>query len=245
MLKDHVAIVTGASRGIGKAVALQLAKNGCHIAGIGRSQSSADQVKAEIEALGVRYLGFAVDVSKSEQVNTCVEAVLKEFGRIDILINNAGITKDTLLIRMSDEDWNSVLQTNLSGAFHWARAVGKVMMKARQGRIVNIGSVVGLHGNAGQANYAAAKAGLIGLTKSVAKELAPRHVTCNVICPGFIQTDMTDVLPEELKAKLLEVIPLKRFGSGDDIAQMALYLSSPAGAYITGQALVVDGGLFI
>jgi 3-oxoacyl-[acyl-carrier protein] reductase len=244
-LTDQVAIVTGASRGIGKAVAIELAKEGCHIAGIGRSQESANAVADEIRALGVNYTGYGVDVSKSEAVNACVEEVHKEFGKIDILINNAGITKDTLLIRMSDDDWNSVLQTNLTGAFNWARATGKIMMKARYGRIINVGSVIGLHGNAGQANYAAAKAGLIGLTKSVAKELASRNITCNVICPGFIQTDMTDGLPEELKNKLLETIPLKRFGSGLDIANMALFLSSSSGSYITGQALTVDGGLFI
>ncbi len=244
-LTDQVAIVTGASRGIGKAVALALAKEGCHIAGIGRSPESANAVAEEIRALGVNYSGYGVDVSQSAAVNACVEQVHKEFGRIDILINNAGITKDTLLIRMSDEDWNSVLQTNLTGAFNWARATGKIMMKARQGRIINVGSVIGLHGNAGQANYAAAKAGLIGLTKSVAKELASRNITCNVICPGFIQTDMTDGLPEELKTKLLETIPLKRFGQGEDIANMAVFLSSSSGSYITGQALTVDGGLFI
>lgn len=244
-LTDQVAIVTGASRGIGKAVALALAKEGCHIAGIGRSPESANAVAEEIRALGVKYTGYGVDVSQSEAVNTCVEQVHKEFGKIDILINNAGITKDTLLIRMSDEDWNCVLQTNLTGAFNWARAAGKIMMKARQGRIVNVGSVIGLHGNAGQANYAAAKAGLIGLTKSVAKELASRNITCNVICPGFIQTDMTDGLPTELKTKLLETIPLKRFGTGEDIANMAVFLSSSTGSYITGQALTVDGGLFI
>ncbi len=244
-LTDQVAIVTGASRGIGKAVALALAKEGCHIAGIGRSPESANAVAEVIRALGVNYSGYGVDVSQSAAVNACVEQVHKEFGRIDILINNAGITKDTLLIRMSDEDWNSVLQTNLTGAFNWARATGKIMMKARQGRIINVGSVIGLHGNAGQANYAAAKAGLIGLTKSVAKELASRNITCNVICPGFIQTDMTDGLPEELKTKLLETIPLKRFGQGEDIANMAVFLSSSSGSYITGQALTVDGGLFI
>jgi 3-oxoacyl-[acyl-carrier protein] reductase len=244
-LANQVALVTGASRGIGKAIALKLAREGCHIAGIGRSAESAQAVAAEIRALGVNYTGYGVDISQSEAVTNCVEAVQKEFGKIDILVNNAGITKDTLLIRMSDEDWNSVLQTNLGGAFNWARATAKVMMKARQGRIINVGSVIGLHGNAGQANYAAAKAGLIGLTKSVAKELAPRNITCNVICPGFIQTDMTDGLPPELKTKLLENIPLKRFGTGEDIAEMVLFLSSSGASYITGQTFTVDGGLFI
>ena len=244
-LSNQVAVVTGASRGIGKAVALALAGEGCHIAGIARTEASAGAVAEEIKALGVKYHGYAVDVSSSDSVNAAVEQIHKDFGQIDILINNAGITRDTLLIRMSDEDWDAVLQTNLKGAFNWTRAAARIMMKARKGRIVNIGSVIGLHGNAGQCNYAAAKAGLIGFTKSVAKELASRNITCNVVCPGFIQTDMTDVLAAELKQKLLEQIPLKRLGEARDVAEMALFLSGPASSYITGQAFTVDGGLFI
>ena len=244
-LSNQVAIVTGASRGIGKAVALALAKEGCHIAGIARSEASAGAVAGEIKALGVKYSGYAVDVSSSDSVNAAVEQIHKDFGQIDILVNNAGITRDTLLIRMSDEDWDAVLQTNLKGAFNWTRAAARVMMKARKGRMVNIGSVIGLHGNAGQCNYAAAKAGLIGLSKSVAKELASRNITCNVICPGFIQTDMTDVLSGELKQKLLEQIPLKRLGEAGDVAELALFLSGPDSSYITGQTFTVDGGLFI
>ncbi|MDR0534233.1 MAG: 3-oxoacyl-[acyl-carrier-protein] reductase [Verrucomicrobiales bacterium] len=244
-LSNQTAIVTGASRGIGKAIALALAREGCNIAAVARSDSSANSIAEEIKALGVKFAGYGVDISSSASVNECVDKVQKEFGNIDILINNAGITRDTLIMRMTDEDWDSVLQTNLKGAFNWTRAATKYMMKARKGKIINVGSVIGLHGNAGQANYAAAKAGLIGLTKSVAKELAGRNITCNVICPGFIQTDMTDVLSEELKQKLQEQIPLKRLGAAGDVAELALYLSCAGSNYMTGQVLTVDGGLFI
>jgi 3-oxoacyl-[acyl-carrier protein] reductase len=244
-LKDQVAIVTGASRGIGKAVALELAAQGCAIAGVSRSLESASAIAAEVEALGVAYRPYAVDVADTAAVTAAVDQIQRDFGRIDILVNNAGITRDTLLMRMSDEDWTTVLQTNLTGAFNWLRPVSKLMVKARAGRIINIGSVIGLHGNAGQANYAAAKAGLIGLTKSAAKELAPRGITVNVICPGFIETDMTAVLKDDLKAKLLEAIPLKRFGTPADVARLTAFLAGPDASYITGQALTVDGGLFI
>jgi 3-oxoacyl-[acyl-carrier protein] reductase len=244
-MKDHVAIVTGASRGIGKAIALALAKEGVHIAGISRSEQSAAEPAEAIKALGVTYRGYAVDVSNAAAVEQAVAQIEKDFGRIDILVNNAGITRDTLLIRMSEDDWNAVISTNLTGAFHWTKPVARIMMKARAGRIINISSVIGQHGNAGQANYAAAKAGLIGFSKSVAKEFAARGVTCNVICPGFIQTDMTHVLSEELKGKLMENIPLKRFGNADDIAGGVVFLASPAASYMTGQVLTIDGGLFI
>ncbi|MEM1157324.1 MAG: 3-oxoacyl-ACP reductase FabG [Verrucomicrobiota bacterium] len=244
-LKDQIAIVTGASRGIGKAIALDLAQNGCHIAGISRSVDSANRIKADVEALGVRYLGLGVDVSSSEAVLAAVDEIVKEFKTIDILVNNAGITRDTLLMRMTDEDWNTVIQTNLSGSFFWIKGVTRTMMKARKGRIVNISSVIGQHGNAGQVNYAASKAGMIGMTQSVAKEFAPRGITCNAICPGFIQTDMTDELSDELKAALLEKLPLKRLGKPEDIAYMTTFLCSAEAGYITGQALTVDGGLFI
>jgi 3-oxoacyl-[acyl-carrier protein] reductase len=244
-LTDQVAIVTGASRGIGKAIALDLAQTGCHIAGISRSDESANRIKAEVEALGVRYQGYGVDVSSSAAVQTAVDEIVKEFQTVDILVNNAGITRDTLLMRMTDEDWNSVIQTNLSGCYYWIKGVTRTMMKARKGRIVNISSVIGQHGNAGQANYAASKAGMIGLTQSVAKEFAPRGITCNAVCPGFIQTDMTDELSDELKGKLMEQIPLKRLGNPEDVAHLTTFLCSEAAGYITGQALTVDGGLFI
>lgn len=244
-LKDKVAIVTGASRGIGKAVALKLASEGCHIAGVSRSEESANSIAEDIKAKGVNYKGYGVDIADTEQVAQAVDQIANDFENIDILINNAGITRDTLLMRMSDEDWNTVIQTNLTGAFNWIRPVTKLMMRARAGKIINIGSVVGLHGNAGQANYSAAKAGLIGFSKSVAKEFGARSITCNVICPGFIETDMTDVLGENLKEKLLENIPLKRLGSPEDVASLAYFLSSPESNYITGQVFTVDGGLFI
>ncbi|MDR1192046.1 MAG: 3-oxoacyl-[acyl-carrier-protein] reductase [Verrucomicrobiales bacterium] len=244
-LSNQTAIVTGASRGIGKAIALTLAREGCNIAGVARSAASADSVAGEIRALGVKFSGYGVDIASSSAVNECVEQVQKEFGGIDLLVNNAGITRDTLLLRMSDADWATVLQTNLTGAFNWTRAVTRPMMKARKGKIINVGSVIGLHGNAGQANYAAAKAGLVGFSKSVAKELAARNITCNVICPGFIQTDMTATLAEELKQKLLEQIPLKRLGAADDVAALTLFLSGSGADYITGQVFTVDGGLFI
>ena len=244
-LKDQVAIVTGASRGIGKAVALRLAAEGCHIAGVSRSTESANAIAADVQALGVTYRGYGVDVANTTAVSAAVDQIRQDFGKIDILVNNAGITRDGLIMRMSDEDWQAVIQTNLTGAFNWLRPVTKLMIKACSGRVVNIGSVIGLHGNAGQANYAAAKAGLIGLTKSAAKELASRNITVNVICPGFIETDMTGGLGDDLKAKMLENIPLKRFGTPDDIAHLTAFLCGPSSSYMTGQALTVDGGLFI
>ncbi|MDR2463042.1 MAG: 3-oxoacyl-[acyl-carrier-protein] reductase [Verrucomicrobiales bacterium] len=244
-LTNQTAIVTGASRGIGKAIALTLAREGCNIAGVARNEASADSVAEEVRALGVKFTGYGVDISSSSAVNECVDRVQREFGGIDILINNAGITRDTLLMKMSDEDWTTVLQTNLNGAFNWTRAVTRPMMKARKGKIINVSSVIGLHGNAGQANYAAAKAGLIGFSKSVARELAARNITCNVICPGFIQTDMTSALAEELRQKLQDQIPLKRLGTADDVAALSLFLSGSGSDYITGQIFTVDGGLFI
>lgn len=240
-----VALVTGASRGIGKGIATALAKAGYNIAGVSRSDATAGEPAETIRALGVDYKGYGVDVSQAEAVEAAVVQIEKDFGRIDVLVNNAGITRDTLLMRMTAEDWNAVIHTNLTGAFHWTKPVSRIMMKARAGRIVNISSVIGQHGNAGQANYAAAKAGLIGFTKSVAKEFASRNITCNVICPGFIQTDMTDALPADLKEKLTQNIALKRLGTPDDIAGVVVFLASPAAGYITGQELTVDGGLFI
>ena len=242
-LQNQVAIVTGTSRGIGRAIALRLAREGCKIVGISRSVESCRPVAEEMRVLGAEFTPYAVDVSNEHAVAEVVEAAQQKMGKIDILVNNAGITRDGLLMRMTSEDWDAVLQTNLKGAFYWIKHVTKHMMRARYGRIVNISSIIGLRGNAGQANYAAAKAGLIGLTKSVAREFASRQITCNAICPGFIQTDMTASLPEELKKKLLEEIPLKRLGVPEDIAGAALFLCLPDASYMTGQALVVDGGL--
>jgi 3-oxoacyl-[acyl-carrier protein] reductase len=240
-----VAIVTGASRGIGRAIALALAQSGHDIAGVSRSEASAQEPAAAIQETGARYQGYAVDVSKAEEVDAAVAKIENDFGRIDVLVNNAGITRDTLMLRMSTDDWNAVIQTNLTGAFHWTKPVSRLMMRARTGRIINISSVIGQHGNAGQVNYSAAKAGLIGFTKAVAKELAPRGITCNAVCPGFIQTDMTDGLPADLKEKLLANIPLKRLGTPEDIAGAVAFLASPHAGYLTGQEITIDGGLFI
>jgi len=244
-LQDKIAIVTGASRGIGRAIALDLASKGCHIAGISRSESSAASITADVEAHGVRYQPHAANVASLDEVTATAEAILKEFENVDILVNNAGITRDTLLMRMSADDWSDVLNTNLTGAFNWTRALTRSMTRARSGRIINISSVIGEHGNAGQANYAAAKAGLLGLTKSVAKELAGRGITCNCICPGFIETDMTSELDESLRSRLLDQIPLKRFGTPEDVAALCSFLAGPSASYVTGQAWTVDGGLFV
>ena len=239
-LSGKVALVTGSTRGIGRAIAGRLAECGATVAIVGRDQAKADAVAAEI---GGGAKGFACDIGDTAQVQALVEAVEKALGGCDILVNNAGITKDNLMLRMKDEDWNAVLETNLRSAFVAIRAAQRGMMKKRWGRIINIASVVGLIGNAGQANYAASKAGLIGLSKSVAKELASRNVLCNVVAPGFIKTDMTDAMTPEAVAKLSAQIPLDRFGSPEDIAGAVAFLASDFAAYITGQVLTVDGGM--
>jgi 3-oxoacyl-[acyl-carrier protein] reductase len=239
-LTGKVALVTGSTRGIGRAIAGRLAECGATLAIVGRDQAKADAVAAEI---GGGAKGFACDISDSAQVIALVESVEKALGGCDILVNNAGITKDNLMLRMKDDDWNAVIETNLRSAFVAIRAAQRGMMKKRWGRIINIASVVGLIGNAGQANYAASKAGLIGLSKSVAKELASRNVLCNVVAPGFIKTDMTDAMTPDAVAKLSAQIPLDRFGSPDDIASAVAFLASDHAAYITGQVLTVDGGM--
>lgn len=239
-LTGKVALVTGSTRGIGRAIAEALAACGATVAIVGRDQAKADAVAAEV---GGGAKGFACDIADPAQVTALVEAVDKALGGVDILVNNAGITKDNLMLRMKDEDWNAVLETNLRSAFVAIRTAQRGMMKKRWGRIINIASVVGLIGNAGQANYAASKAGLIGLSKSVAKELASRNVLCNVVAPGFIKTDMTDAMAPEAVAKLSAQIPLDRFGSPDDIAGAVAFLASDHAAYITGQVLTVDGGM--
>lgn len=241
-LTGQVAFVTGSTRGIGRAIAERLHAAGARVAIIGRKPEAAAEVAA---ALGEGAQGFGCDVAQSAQVDAAVAAAEKALGPISILVNNAGLTRDNILLRLSDEDWNAVLEANLTGAFHTTRAIIKGMMKRRAGRIINITSVVGLTGNKGQANYAASKAGLIGFTKSVAREYASRNVLVNCIAPGFIDTDMTAALPAEARDALLGQIALGRLGQPADIAGAVLFLSSGLASYITGQVLVVDGGMVI
>ena len=245
MLVDgRIALVTGASRGIGRAVALALAAEGADVAvNYAGSEKAAQEVAEAIRAMGRRALVVQADVSDAEAVQKMVAAVTSEFGRIDILVNNAGITRDGLLMRMKDEDWEAVLKTNLTGVYNCTKAVAKGMMKQRYGRIINMTSVVGVTGNAGQANYAAAKAGVIGLTKSTAKELGSRAITANAIAPGFIESDMTAGLPEKNKQEMAAAIPLGKFGQPADVAQAVVFLASDWASYITGQTLHVDGGM--
>jgi 3-oxoacyl-[acyl-carrier protein] reductase len=242
-LDGKVAVVTGAGRGIGKAIALRLASEGAAVACCSRTEANSAAVAQEISASGGKAAAFAVDVADAAQVTAVCEKILKDFGRADILVNNAGVTKDGLLMRMSDADWDAVLDTNLKGAFLFTKALSRAMMKQRYGRIINISSIIGLTGNAGQSNYAASKAGLIGFTKSVARELASRNITANAIAPGFIETDMTSGLTEEIRETMRKNIPLARMGSAEDVAGVALFLASDKAAYITGQTLTVDGGM--
>ena len=242
-LTHQIAVVTGAGRGIGRAIALKFAAAGADVACISRTLENAEKVAAEVRALGRRAWAHAVDVSDPLAVATAAEKILAEAGRVDILVNNAGITRDGLLMRMSEADWDAVLDTNLKGAFVMTKAFTRAFLKQRAGRIINVASVIGLIGNAGQCNYAASKAGLIGFTKSVARELASRGITANALAPGFIETDMTAELKPELKAELLKQIPLARLGQSEDIAEAALFLAGPGARYITGQVLAVDGGM--
>lgn len=244
LLDGKTALVTGASRGIGRAIALRLAAEGARVAiNYAGNVKAAEEVKAAIEAAGGTAILCRADVADSAAVEAMVADVAKEFGAIDILVNNAGITRDTLLMRMKDEDFAKVLDTNLKGVFYCTKAVAKLMMKKRAGRIVNMASVVGLVGNAGQTNYAAAKAGVIGFSKSAAKELASRGITVNAVAPGFIGTDMTADLPESVKEKALSDIPLGRAGQPEDVANAVLFLASEQASYITGQVVHVDGGM--
>jgi len=243
MLKDQVAVITGGARGIGKEIALRFAREGARLALYDLNQAQLEPTVAELRTLGVEAEGFPANVTDPAQVDDAVQKTLDKWGRIDILINNAGITKDGLLLRMDVAAWDAVMAVNLRGTFLCTKAVSRLMLKQKAGRIVNIASIIGLVGNAGQANYAASKAGIIGLTKSVAKELASRGVTCNAIAPGFMQTEMTAVLPEEVKQAMLRQIPLGAFGTPADVAEAALFLVSAASRYITGQVLVVDGGM--
>ncbi|MCQ4697460.1 3-oxoacyl-[acyl-carrier-protein] reductase [Paeniclostridium sordellii] len=243
-LNGKVALITGGSRGIGKAIAIKLASYKANIViNYTSNKEHALKVKEEIESYGVKSIVIKCDVSKSDEVNNMIEEVVKEFGQIDILVNNAGITRDGLLMRMKEEDFDSVIDINLKGVFNCTKSATKYMMKKRYGKIINISSVVGLIGNAGQANYCASKAGVIGLTKSSARELASRNINVNAIAPGFIDTDMTSVLNENLKETLLKNIPQNRFGSPEDVANLVLFLASDMSSYITGQIINVDGGM--
>jgi 3-oxoacyl-[acyl-carrier protein] reductase len=241
--ESRTALVTGASRGLGRAIAERLARDGWRVELVARQADKLNEVRAAIEAAGGKACVHTADISDPKSADQVIAAVEKESGPLGALINNAGITKDGLLMRMDDADWSAVIDTNLTGAFRWIRAASRGMLKARAGRIVNIGSVVGLVGNAGQANYAAAKAGLIGLTQSVAREFASRGVTCNCVCPGFFATDMTSVLKEDLKSKVLTGIPLGRFGKPEEVAGLVSFLCGPDAGYVTGQAWAIDGGM--
>lgn len=243
LLDNQIAVVTGAGRGIGRAIALRFAAEGADIVCVSRTQENSDKVATEVQTLGRRAWALAVDVSDAAAVEAAAAKITADCGRVDILVNNAGVTRDTLLMRMSEADWDTVLDTNLKGAFLVTKAFTRAFLKQRSGRIINLASVVGLMGNAGQANYAASKAGLIGFTKSVAREFASRGVTVNAIAPGFIETDMTAVLKDEQKQELLKQIPLGSLGQAEDIAQGALYLAGAGARYVTGQVLVVDGGM--
>ena len=240
-LNGEIALVTGASRGIGAAIADLLASKGATVIGTATTENGAAAIGERLKPLGGH--GRALDVTDGAAVEALVDAIAKEFGAVTILVNNAGITRDNLLMRMKDEDWNAILDTNLSSIFRTSKAVMRGMMKARKGRIINIASVIGVTGNAGQANYAAAKAGIIGFSKSMAREIGSRGITVNVVAPGFIETDMTRDLPEDAKAKMLADIALGRLGSPSDIAEAVAFLAGPAAAYITGETLHVNGGM--
>ncbi|HSH95370.1 MAG TPA: 3-oxoacyl-[acyl-carrier-protein] reductase [Roseimicrobium sp.] len=242
-LANQTAVVTGAGRGIGRAIALKFASEGADVVCVSRTLENSEKVAAEIRALGRKAWAHSLDVADSAAVAAAGEKILAECGKVDILVNNAGVTRDGLLMRMSDEDWDAVLNTNLKGAFSFTKAFARAFIKQRSGRIINVASVIGLIGNAGQANYAASKAGLIGFTKSVARELASRGITVNALAPGFVETDMTSVLKPEMREQLLKQIPLNSFGQSDDVANAALFLASPSARYITGQVLAVDGGM--
>lgn len=245
MAKDKIAVVTGASRGIGRSISLALSAAGATIVAMDMDQAATDAVVAEIKELGGKALAVVGNVTLPEDAERMIEAAMNEYGRVDILVNNAGITRDGIFLRMKDEDWDAVLTVNLKGAFLCSRAASKVMTKQRYGRIINIASVVGQMGNAGQANYCASKAGLIGLTKSNARELAKRNITVNAVAPGFIATAMTDALSDKVKAELTAQIPLERLGTADDIANAVLFLAAEKSGYITGHVLSVNGGMYM
>ena len=243
MLQDKVAIITGGGAGIGRAIALKFASEGCHIAICDIDEDSAGKTASEIESGGTKAAAYGIDVTNAEAVQDIVDKVIDKFVQIHILVNNAGITRDGLIMRMSDADWQAVLDVNLKGSFYFTRAVARPMMKQRFGKIISIASIIGLIGNAGQSNYSASKAGIIGLTKSVAKEFASRGITANAIAPGFIKTRMTDKLTDKQREAMLVNIPVKRLGEPEDVAQAALFLAGGMSDYITGQVITVDGGM--
>ena len=242
-LADQVAVVTGSARGIGKTIAMILAEAGAKIVISDLNVEAGKETVKEINDMGREAIWVEADVSKSDQANLLIETTQEKFGRLDILVNNAGITRDNLLMRMSEDEWDSVIAVNLKGTYNCIRAATKIFMKQRTGRIVNIASVVGQMGNAGQANYASSKAGVIGLTKSVAKEFAARNILVNAVAPGFIETAMTEKLPEKAREMLLQLIPLAKLGQPEDVAKVVLFLSSSRSSYITGQVINVDGGM--
>lgn len=244
MLKGKTAVITGASRGIGRAIALELAEQGANVVvNYSGSEAKAHEVVEEIKGIGGNAIAVRANVASMDDVQAMIKECISEFGTIDILVNNAGITRDNLLMRMKEDEWDDVININLKGVFNATKAVTRQMMKQRSGRIINIASIVGVSGNPGQANYVAAKAGVIGLTKTTAKELASRHITVNAIAPGFITTDMTDKLTEEVKTEMLKIIPLARFGEAKDISAVVSFLASENSSYITGQTIHVDGGM--
>ena len=245
MLENDTALVTGASRGIGRAIALELGRQGARVIGTATSEAGASAIDAFLAEAGITGRGLVLDVARADSVERCFKDIEAQEGVPSILVNNAGVTKDGLLMRMSADDWQTVIDTDLSAVYRTCKAVMRGMMKARRGRIVNIASVIGVMGNAGQCNYAAAKAGMIGFTKSLAREVGSRNITVNVVAPGFVVTDMTDALSEESRAALLGQVPLARLGSPEDIAHAVAFLTSPQASYITGETLHVNGGMYM
>jgi len=243
-LSGKVALITGASRGIGQAISLILGKNGATVIGTATSESGADAISKTFQENGISGKGLALNVTENDQIEKLMGSISDEFGSVDILVNNAGITRDNLLMRMKDDEWNDIMNTNLASVYKMSKAVLRGMMKKKSGRIISIASVVGAMGNAGQTNYSAAKAGIMGFTKSLAREVGPRGITVNAIAPGFIKTDMTDALPEEQKEFLANQIPLGRLGTVDEIAESVLFLAGESGGYITAQTLHVNGGMY-
>jgi len=243
-LSGKVALITGASRGIGQAISLILGKNGATVIGTATSESGANAISKTFQANNISGKGFTLNVTENDQIENLMNSISDEFGSVDILVNNAGITRDNLLMRMKDDEWNDIMNTNLTSVYKMSKAVLRGMMKKKSGRIISIASVVGAMGNAGQTNYSAAKAGIMGFTKSLAREVGPRGITVNAIAPGFIKTDMTDALPEEQKEYLAKQIPMGRLGTADEIADAALFLAGDSGSYITAQTLHINGGMF-